>query len=57
VGFSTSGQYPKAPKVQCSGSHPPGQQLVEGGSTGQDDGLALDLHGTLTKTNQIGTNA
>ncbi|PNY27761.1 Uncharacterized protein TCAP_02317 [Tolypocladium capitatum] len=32
------------------------QQVVQGGSTGQDDGLALDLHGTLAEADKVGTD-
>lgn len=32
------------------------QQLVDSCSSSQNDRLTLDLNGTLTKTNEIGTN-
>lgn len=33
------------------------EQLVDGGSAGEDDGLAFDLYGTLAEADEVSTDA
>jgi hypothetical protein len=43
-------------KLQIGGVHLATEKLVNSGSTSEDDGLTLNLDGTLTKTDEVGTD-
>lgn len=45
-----------ATELQVGGVDFTTEKLVDGGSTSEDDGLTLDLDGTLTKTDKVSTN-
>lgn len=43
-------------KLQVGGVDLTTQELVDSRSTGENDGLTLNLDGTLTKTNKVSTD-
>jgi len=45
-----------ATELQVGSVNLPSKKLVDGRGAGKNDGLTLDLDGTLTKTNKVSTD-